>query len=1142
MPIDENVNYNPSRLLTSTATVRNQLVARNLYTPNRIYPITEKQQVQNVVNAVSSVLSMIAPFKSIDLKNTVFARLIVQQSPLSDIGLAMLGTQFAYNAGSNMAQQHFPTIKLANLFDGDKNTHLFTPNINFSITKKQGITSFQDFLDAVTSFNPSRQNPFMGSQSTNINSIPITNNPTIQNYFYIKNTGSGQITFLINAFNQNIYKEGFRTPTQTATTDGALQVAATDAQAKFTERNTIIGSESSPQNKFQNYYNFFTSQGNPYSTLQPIDTTSITNANGAMVYALENPNKEKATQPTQEYAPDINYLTQNFGTALKVQEYDISQVSNDWINPADEFNTVEMDSVVHNDKLVWGRDGISPNAEDNINNLLGTSNHADEQGQYTANDNRNAGFNAYQGLLEYTRNLLNASEGRIVDMTRKAFLKGNKVDGFNGSALWVANNSTYAVKSETAGLSGVRQHSVFDQYNRFAKAIRFNGNTEYQGNPNSVIYKSVIPRMHPTIDKNLQGQSFLNNHNLMFSIENLAVRVISNDAGIGIIDDEYGSMIPACEVGQFNGRQMWFPPYDITIQETTNAAWESTVMVGRSEPMYAYQNSTRTATLTFTLLVDYPYQLKDALYQGANKHKIISEFFAFGGDPYGPLTPVNNPPKKATDIEIQKNIITGPTQPAGPDVKPQIEQVMVFPNDFPDDGEVDTAIDIMYDNYEYEIENGCLNARGQVSWGLNNNIFVKAGITGNTKVPVSDPTRMHLDSSLVPAGFSQYTTTGMSAVSGSTLNQALYDVYNNINNRSYYDIVVRGGASKLYIEDPNTKAKKEPAYNTALGLRRANAAIKLVRERIRALFGQYPENLNPKINVVLDTSTQDLTGTIGSTGSILANPDTADVKRMEAEDTVSARYARITIQRNSTVPPPIIPPTSQEDKSNIKKLNTDANSLAKISSNQKSNSTTECVYNERGKDTDAILNGFKSISGNYMYPVFHSQTPEDFHRRLTFLQQCMRQGAAKRFDMTDENGILRAKNSVFGRQPICIVRIGDFMFTKVVINQLNIDYTDAPWDMNPEGFGMQPMLAKITLQMNIIGGQSLVGPIDALQNALTFNYYANSNYTNSGMYYRPATEANNQKSYIDGILTQEQNKLKYAIFKPGLQAMGLIPR
>jgi hypothetical protein len=1100
MPIADNVNYSPSRLLTSTATVRNQLVARNLYTPNRIYPITEKQQVQNVVNSVSSVLSIIAPFKSIDLKNTVFARLIVQQSPLSDIGLAMLGVQMAYNAGSHIAQQTFPTIKLANMFDGDKNTHLFTKNINFSITKKQGITNFQEFIDAVTFFNPSRKNPFKGGQSTNINTIPISSNPLIQNSFYIKNTGGGQITFLINAFNQNIYKEGFgRTPT-----DNALQAAASEIKATFTERSALIGSESSPQNKYQNYYNFFTSQGNPYSTLQPLDSASITNANGAMVFAMNHPNVINATQPTQEYAPNINYIQQNLGTTIKKQEYEISEISNDWINPQDEFNTNEMSQYSSQDKLIWGRDGIAPVADDKINNLRGFYNFADQV--VAPIDNVNKNFNAYQGILEYTRNLLNASEGRVVDQTRKAFLKGKNVEGFNGSALWVANNSKYAIKNQTANQTGVRQHSSLDQYNRFAKAIRFNGNEVYQGNPNSVIFKSVIPRIHPTIDKNeATNKSVLNNKNLMLSLENLAVRVISNNDGVGIIDDEYGSTIPGCEVGQFNGRQMWFPPYDVTIQETTNAAWESTSMVGRSEPMYAYQNSTRAATLTFTLLVDYPYQLKNALYQGENKHKAIAEFFAFGGDPFELLTYVDNPSKKVADNEAKQLDITGPDQPIRPDVQAPSDTIIVFPNDFPNENEIRNAIDDMYTKSQYQIEDGFRDSTGKITEaGLNSEIFVKVGLVGNTTAPPTDAKRLHLDKSLIPNGFSQYTSTNMSPTIGSKLTEKLNDVFRNPTNREYYYVSIVGGASKLHT----------PEYNILLGERRAKAAKKLVDDRIKELFGSYPQDLSPKIKIITET-----------TGSDLAGPSTADPNRKEELETIRSRHAIISIVPNGDTPSLKFIDMSENDKKDLSVLKDEMNAISKVRSSQKSKGGTDCVYNERGKDTAAILNGFKSISGNYLYPVFHSQTPEDFHRRLTFLQQCMRQGAAKRYDMTDENGILRAKNSVFGRQPICILRIGDFFFTKVVINQLNIDYTDAPWDMNPEGFGMQPMLAKITLQMNIIGGQSLVGPIDALQNALTFNYYANSNFANTGMYSLPSQEADKQLSYMNGILTSEENRL-----------------
>ena len=48
------------------------------------------------------------------------------------------------------------------------------------------------------------------------------------------------------------------------------------------------------------------------------------------------------------------------------------------------------------------------------------------------------------------------------------------------------------------------------------------------------------------------------------------------------------------------------------------------------------------------------------------------------------------------------------------------------------------------------------------------------------------------------------------------------------------------------------------------------------------------------------------------------------------------------------------------------------------------------------------------------------------------------------------------------------------------------------WDLNPEGIGVQPMYAKVQLGIAIIGGQSLEGPINRLQNAVSFNYYANT--------------------------------------------------
>lgn len=48
------------------------------------------------------------------------------------------------------------------------------------------------------------------------------------------------------------------------------------------------------------------------------------------------------------------------------------------------------------------------------------------------------------------------------------------------------------------------------------------------------------------------------------------------------------------------------------------------------------------------------------------------------------------------------------------------------------------------------------------------------------------------------------------------------------------------------------------------------------------------------------------------------------------------------------------------------------------------------------------------------------------------------------------------------------------------------------WDLNPEGF-VAPMIADITLGISFIGGQALTAPINRLQNAMSYNFYASMN-------------------------------------------------
>ena len=125
----------------------------------------------------------------------------------------------------------------------------------------------------------------------------------------------------------------------------------------------------------------------------------------------------------------------------------------------------------------------------------------------------------------------------------------------------------------------------------------------------------------------------------------------------------------------------------------------------------------------------------------------------------------------------------------------------------------------------------------------------------------------------------------------------------------------------------------------------------------------------------------------------------------------------------------------------------------------------------------------------YFDPAFHSISPEGFNARLTFLHQCTRQGSTVG---NSDNLPGTAYNLAFGRPPVCVLRLGDFYYTKIIINSINIQYETPQWDLNPEGIGVMPMFAKITLDFAFLGGSDLAGPISRLQNAVSFNYYANT--------------------------------------------------
>ncbi len=145
----------------------------------------------------------------------------------------------------------------------------------------------------------------------------------------------------------------------------------------------------------------------------------------------------------------------------------------------------------------------------------------------------------------------------------------------------------------------------------------------------------------------------------------------------------------------------------------------------------------------------------------------------------------------------------------------------------------------------------------------------------------------------------------------------------------------------------------------------------------------------------------------------------------------------------------------------------------------------ECDYFLKIQEEDSFLyENIKDKLKNF-HPAFHSITPEGFNTRINFLQQCGRQGPS----MLDPG---QPQNTAFGKPPVCILRLGDFYFTKIIIDSINFTFDPLQWDLNPEGIGVQPMLVNVDLNFKFIGGSTLQGPLTQLQNAVSYNFFANT--------------------------------------------------
>jgi len=578
----------------------------------------------------------------------------------------------------------------------------------------------------------------------------------------------------------------------------------------------------------------------------------------------------------------------------------------------------------------------------------------------------------------------------------------------------------------------------------------------------------------------------------MFSLENLAWRT-SNTPGYSVGD------LPVCERGPNGGRVMWFPPYDLKFSESVSANWQGNDFIGRPEPIYTYKNTNRTGSLSWKIVVDHPSVLNvivnKVLGNETNKVRIdsILESFFAGC-------------RKYDLYELAK------------------KYYMISPNDLYDIQQAISSKQLTKEQLEYTVST--LKTDDQLS--SDNSIggapettlksYEQLGFYFDNDIPTKyqvnfgDVYGPYVSQKDYYAKQSPSTATQTSSFFGSvvTANKDKIDGLINEIVKQFTNSQDKEGTITITI-DATTSAAAKKDYNKKLASRRIDSAAIYITGNTKV--SQYVKE--KRLIVVpgknLGESAQPLsydekTKSFFPKGNVTCTDNDDQVspnKEIYTTNAMACRRAYISsIKSTLKAPNTVLPPkkTTVVTGNVVTKTETKPTTETKIVDRDNISKRvlrallSECDYFETIKqDTPMVYDNLRDKL-RFFQPAFHSITPEGLNSRLTFLQQCMRPGdtipTIKAINGTPSPDYSNATNTAFGAPPVLILRVGDFYNTKIIPTSLSLSYENL--DINPEGIGVQPMIANVTLAFNFVGGSGLKESVDKLQNALTFNYYANT--------------------------------------------------
>ena len=1030
--------------------------------------------------------------------------------------------------------------------------------------------------------------------------------------YFLNHTGDGQKAALFSNINMNKYSPNYANDYQS----GLFQAGEAVAQV-IRGVTGFLGIGAGKRQSGDFYLGSKTKNQDPFYLMQDADGDMVRTSE-SMTDVLKN-----SAPPVDASGNTVVYFEPGYD---EVSEYGSTQTNFIWkqknvgdtvYDPASKSSyLVPVTTVLDSNKFSYDKNFIECSILDKTSRLL------------------NKGMNGYNSPIDQT--LTKFYDGFVFTSRANATIAPTVVPKINSKGEVIGNR--YLVP----GLDASGKRNGEKMYNQAELCRVWTKTNPFEKMSNSLRYEELIRReRNSVLDRNGNLNIFPSELNVdsngarkfMFSLENLAWR-----------DSSAQRDLKNCEKGTNGGRIMWFPPYDLRFTDDSTSNITTHHFLGRSEPLYTYNNTERSGTLSFKIVVDHPsilnllVQKELAKLNDGEVDEILNAFWAgcVKFDVFELARIWNQFSQSDIDyfkaviggIKMSKpnNLIKSKVENSNANKTPQISTVnntntqvpnpktknksLFFENDVPldpnkyknvgDEGIYQTVNVSSFETYFEQYKT--LNSPGS---DFSNAQTIKKNyeITNHTGIDTIDPGWIDYYNTIGLNGEKYFNNQEGKLYQGFdaqklAVSNDLSDGYKG------YDLVIDLVANASPLNGNNDELLKRRIISVIKWLLidvmknselffDSNLTKKIlinnIDENITSISDSFIIYRKDKVNdpdtITFNISKHNITSieaikAITGKGIVAPNGEyyfEMDAPKQDDRSTktkfccfdtqesanlyktgetystwrtnngfnentigtispdnsksyadvvcsilsIESSYARrvdINVTAKAKAPKPILPIATNDSPVTISTVDLDPlnqNNITKRDIAQKilNGLITECDYFKVLKsDAPIVYNSLKSKL-SYFSPSFHSMTPEGLNARLTFLQQCLRPGETINRNVNDT---CDASNTAFGKPPICVLRIGDFYNTKIFINNLNISYDPLLWDLNPEGIGVQPMIANVSMSFKYIGGSGLRTYVDELQNALSFNFYGNADV------YDPRTYANTNNSERD-LINQERS-------------------